>query len=170
MRISHPAAPLPDLRKLIRRHAPLRHLDLKLRMRQNFVRVPKWAPQRRPWRALRTDYGEFVNGDLQPLVPKRGTSRLGPRARGDATRCLHRVGETPSAMRRSSLRESLRSWHAPLQIGAPAPMNTDDSLGFSRMGYPPTYTTLELRDGRQDILLRLEGTSPRGSEAPRDTL
>ena len=93
-------------------------------------------------------------------------AHLGPQARGRATNYLHKVEETPPIMRRSSLRESLRFSHAPLKV---LPMNTDDPVGSSRTEYQSSYTALELRDGRRDILFRIVGTSPRGPEALRDT-
>ena len=49
-------------------------------------------------------------------------------------------------------------------------METDASVGFSRMGYQSAYIAPDLRSGRGDILFRLVGRSPRGSEAPRDAL
>ena len=62
-------------------------------------------------------------------------ARLGPQARGDATEYLRQVEETPPAPRRSSLRGASHFLHAPWLIGAPASINTDASLGFSRIGY-----------------------------------
>ena len=95
-------------------------------------------------------------------------ARLGPQPRGGATNNLQKVEETPPAMLRSSLRGSLHSLHAPFQIGAPAPLNTDASLVSVRTRYRSFQISLEPRNRRKDILFRKDGTSSRGSVELRD--
>ena len=53
-------------------------------------------------------------------------------------------------------------------MGVPAAMNAAASLGFPRVEYQLAFRALELRDGKKDILIFMESTSPRGSEAARD--
>ena len=98
----------------------------------------------------------------------RDAARLGPQARGYATDYLRKAEDNPPhALRRSSPRESLRMPRARSHIGAPAPMNTNAAPGLSRRRYQSISFGQELRGGRKDILFRIEGTSSRGSEAPR---
>lgn len=94
-------------------------------------------------------------------------ARLGSRARGDAAHYLQKVEETPSRNPPALPREELHFLQAPFRIGVPASMNAGASLGFSRIGYQSSYIALVICGGEENILLRMAGTSSRGSEKAR---
>ena len=55
----------------------------------------------------------------------------------------------------------------PPQTDAPATMNADASLSFSRMRHQSCYVALGICGGKKNIRLQMEGTTSRGSDAAR---
>ena len=49
-------------------------------------------------------------------------------------------------------RKSVNFLRGPFQIGAPAAVNTDASLGFSRMGYQSPFIAQEICGGKKNML------------------
>ena len=115
-----------------------------------------------------------------PIPPRRGRGWFRPQAslrlqrqpgwvRGPevAQPIASKKWKRRSRCSRSSLREALNFLRAWLQIGAPASMNADASLGFARSGCQSPYIASEVSVGRRDILFHMDGTSSRGSEVAR---
>ena len=83
--------------------------------------------------------------------------RPGPNARGDAAHDQQKVAETLPATRKSPLRGAINFSHACDQVGVPASVHDEASLGFSCVAYQSPYFALELWDGgifRFDCLAR----------------
>ena len=93
--------------------------------------------------------------------------RLGEKASGAwANQVTDKVQPLPPpVLRKINWRELMEILRAPKQLGLPASTNTDSKLGWAVYSYMAPEVLLDLCEGSQSILLRIEGYSTRGHDS-----
>ena len=76
----------------------------------------------------------------------------------------------PPGARKASTREIIRFLEDSLQLGYPAPMSTDASLGFSVMAYQSWDIVHGRCEAYLSTLVRIEGLPPKGRDGKTDNL
>ena len=71
----------------------------------------------------------------------------------------------PPVLRKIDWRELVQILKAPHQLGLPASSNTDSKLGWAVYSYMAPEVLLNICEGRQHLLLRIEGYCTKGHEA-----
>ena len=72
----------------------------------------------------------------------------------------------PPVLRKIDWRELVQILRAPQQLGLPASSNTDAKLGWAVYSYMAPEVLLNICEGHQYLLLRIEGYCTKGHEAP----
>ena len=88
--------------------------------------------------------------------------RLGPRARVSLSQQFGAPKKMPPGARRASPREMSQILVNPLQMGYPAPRNTDACLGLSVMAYQSWATARGHCEAFLSTLSRIEGRQSKG--------